>query len=346
MINPLLHIENINNSYEGTPVLRGVSFDVYAGEIVGLLGPSGCGKSTLLNIIAGLEHQDSGLIVVNGADISNVPVHRRDFGFMFQELALFPHKNVRDNVAFGLRMAHLPAQHIRARVGEVLELVGLSGFELRDVNDLSGGEQQRVALARSLAPHPRLLMLDEPLSSLDRTLRERLMDELRDILKRVGQTAIYVTHDQQEAFTLADRIVIMNQGQVAQIGVAEDIYRNPANTFVAAFLGYSNLLRGHIEQQQHDQVVTPIGRLKFTGSACRSQDVTVLIRPEAAHLLGTVNPIDVKLLEITYRGRFSRVRVRSGDTDLAFEMDSRTALPTAGAEMRLYLDPDTISCIP
>ena len=201
-----------------------MSFDVASSEIVCLLGPSGCGKTTLLNIIAGLEQPESGQVLVEGQDIAGTPVHRRGFGLMFQDLALFPHKNVRDNVAFGLRMANLAPQAIDLRVREVLELVGLAGFEQRDVNQLSGGEQQRVALARSLAPRPRLLMLDEPLSSLDRALRERLMNELRDILTRVGQTAIYVTHDQQEAFALADRVVILNAGRVAQIGTPQQVY--------------------------------------------------------------------------------------------------------------------------
>ena len=243
-MSPLLQVSHIHKSFDGAPLLRDVSFDVAPSEIVCLLGPSGCGKTTLLNIIAGLEQAESGQVLVEGQDISGVPVHRRGFGLMFQDLALFPHKNVRDNVAFGLRMAGLAPQAIDARVSEVLELVGLAGFEQRDVNQLSGGEQQRVALARSLAPRPRLLMLDEPLSSLDRTLRERLMNELRDILTRVGQTAIYVTHDQQEAFALADRVVILNAGRVAQIGTPQEVYRAPADAFVARFLGLTNLIRG------------------------------------------------------------------------------------------------------
>src|SRR5512136_2275132 len=250
----LLTVSHLRKSFDNAPLLRDVSFDVASSEIVCLLCPSGCGKTTLLNIIAGLELADSGQVLVEGQDISGVPVHRRGFGLMFQDLALFPHKNVRDNVAFGLRMAGLDLQAIDARVSEVLELVGLAGFEQRDVNQLSGGEQQRVALARSLAPRPRLLMLDEPLTSLDRTLRERLMNELRDILTRVGQTAIYVTHDQQEAFALADRVVILNAGRVAQIGTPLQVYGHPADAFVAHFLGLTNLVRGQWSNRDPRQV--------------------------------------------------------------------------------------------
>lgn len=346
MNTPLLQIRNIIKGYAGTTVLRDISFDVNAGEIVCLLGPSGCGKSTLLSVIAGLVKPDSGVVFVNGDDISAVPVHRRDFGFMFQELALFPHKNVYENVAFGLRMARQSLKQIKARVSEVLALVGLSGFDQRNVSELSGGEQQRVALARSLAPHPRLLMLDEPLSSLDRALRERLMDELRDILKRVGQTAIYVTHDQQEAFSIADRIVIMNQGRIAQVGTAQIINQHPANTFVARFLGYTNLLSGHVDPRNPHQVATALGVLNLSNEACQPGEVTVLIRPEAAAQEGKGNPIDGQLLELTFRGRYSRVTVRAANLTLNFDIDSSDALPPIGSAIHLVLNPAAMTCLP
>ena len=293
----LLQVSHVVKSFGATSVLRDVSFDVARGEIVCLLGPSGCGKSTLLNIIAGLEHADSGSVFVNGEDISGTPVHRRGFGLMFQGLALFPHRNVADNIAFGLRMAQQDKTAISQRVAEVLELVGLAGFEKRDVNQLSGGEQQRVALARSLAPRPKLLMLDEPLSSLDRALRERLMDELREILTHVGQTAIYVTHDQQEAFALSDRMVILNAGQIAQSGAPRDIYQYPADAFVARFLGQTNLLAGTVRAVDKHLVHTAIGPLVLENESCNEGTVTVLVRPDAALINGEANRIAGTLYE-------------------------------------------------
>ncbi len=347
---PLLRVIQIIKSFDSTPALRGVSLDVFASEIVCLLGPSGCGKSTLLYIIAGLLPADSGQVLVEGQDISGLPVHKRGFGLMFQDLALFPHKDVRDNVAFGLRMAGLSPDQIDARVAEVLQLVGLEHLAHRDVNQLSGGEQQRVALARSLAPRPRLLMLDEPLSSLDRTLRERLMNELRDILTRVGQTAIYVTHDQQEAFALADRVIIMNAGRVAQSGTPAEVYRHPAGPFVARFLGLTNLLDGRLESIDGRAAVdTALGRLVVDASSCGTGEVTLLIRPDAAMPAGadgSVNVIDAMLVESSFRGRHSRIVVRAGDTPLDFEIDSDVPLPPAGAHLRLALRPDAMTCLP
>ena len=342
---PLLQVSQISKAFDHTPVLKQVSFDVAPEEIVCLLGPSGCGKSTLLNIIVGLEQADGGTILVDGQPIAEVPVHRRGFGLMFQGLALFPHKNVHDNIAFGLRMAGQPGSEIDARVSEVLKLVGLSGFEHRDVNELSGGEQQRVALARSLAPRPRLLMLDEPLSSLDRSLRERLMDDLRNILTRVGQTAIYVTHDQQEAFALADRVVIMNAGRVAQIGTPREVYLAPADAFVARFLGLSNLVTGHSDDATARTVQTPLGALTLSNQTCHAGDVTVLVRPEALVLNGNTNVLSGVFMERSFRGRQTRVAVRVNEMLLEFEVDSALTLPPIGTTAPFALLPDRITCL-
>jgi ABC-type Fe3+/spermidine/putrescine transport system ATPase subunit len=354
-----LQVSHIYKSFDGVPLLRDVSFDVAPREVLCLLGPSGCGKTTLLNIIAGLEQPESGQVLVEGQDISSVPVHQRGFGLMFQDLALFPHKNVRDNVAFGLRMANLAPHAIEAHVREALELVGLGGFGQRDVNQLSGGEQQRVALARSLAPRPRLLMLDEPLSSLDRALRERLMNELRDILTRVGQTAIYVTHDQQEAFALADRVVILspgqegNAGRVVQIGAPQEVYRHPADAFVARFLGLTNLVRGQMsEVGGRRQVQTTLGVLALPEGACYEGQVTVLIRPDAARLdpKGLPDPsglvVDGELVERSFRGERTRIVVRANETPLEFQVDSTETLPPVGAQIRLALRSEAITCLP
>jgi len=356
----LLQVLHIHKSFDGAPLLRDVSFDVASSEIVCLLGPSGCGKTTLLNIIAGLEQPESGQVLVEGQDMAGAPVHRRGFGLMFQDLALFPHKNVRDNVAFGLRMANLAPPAIDVRVSEALELVGLAGFERRDVNQLSGGEQQRVALARSLAPRPRLLMLDEPLSSLDRALRERLMNELRDILTRVGQTAIYVTHDQQEAFALADRVVILNAGRVAQIGTPHQVYVHPADAFVARFLGLTNLIRGQWSVPDPRQgrvgpqravpgqkkLRTALGELCVPEDACHGDEVTVLIRPDAAALTGAENLVEGILVERSFRGGHTRIVVRVNETRLEFEMDSTVSLPPLGSTIRLWLRSSAMTCLP
>lgn len=243
---PLLEVDSVSKAFGATQVLGDVSFQISQGEIVCLLGPSGCGKTTLLRVIAGLETADAGHVIFEGRRLDRVPVHVRGFGLMFQDFALFPHKDVAANVAFGLRMQRISRHEVASRVTEMLDLVGLAGYESRRVFDLSGGEQQRVALARSLAPGPRLLMLDEPLGSLDRALREELMNDLRTILQQVGVTALYVTHDQQEAFALADRLLIMKQGHIVQQGHPQSTYRYPASAWVARFLGLSNLLPGRI----------------------------------------------------------------------------------------------------
>ena len=279
---PLLEIVDLHKTYPGpTVALQGVSLAVDPGEIVCLLGPSGCGKTTLLRVVAGLEQPDRGQVTLRGQDLTHVPVHRRGFGFMFQDYALFPHRTVAENIAFGLRMAGWDRSRRTARVAAMLDLVNLPGYDDRTIFALSGGERQRVALARSLAPGPELLMLDEPLGSLDRGLREELLEELRAVLRQTGVTALYVTHDQDEAMALGDRIAIMRAGQIEQIGAPEAVYRSPQTTFAARFLGFSNILPARRHEQ--GQTSTPIGIFPLTFPA-GSADAGLLIRPEAARL--------------------------------------------------------------
>lgn len=279
---PLLQLEGIAKRYPGgTQALQSVDLEVYAGEILCLLGPSGCGKTTLLRVIAGLEQPDRGQVRFDGRDQVNVPVHQRGFGFMFQDFALFPHRTVAENVAFGLRMARLPRAQQDAQVAAMLELVNLPGYGKRTIFELSGGERQRVALARSLAPKPALLMLDEPLGSLDRGLREELVEELRKILKEMGLTALYVTHDQDEAMALGDRMVIMQRGNIEQIGTPTEVYTHPATPFVARFLGFTNLLPAH---RTADGVMTPLGPFPVNVPASDAPELTLLLRPESARL--------------------------------------------------------------
>ena len=235
----MLRVERAVVRFGATTAVDELDLEVGAGETVAILGPSGCGKTTLLRAIAGLQALDAGRIDWDGDDLAGVPAHRRQFGLMFQEYALFPHRDVAGNVAFGLRMAGLDRGERDRRVTEVLELVGMSAFRDRRVAQLSGGEQQRVALARALAVEPRLLMLDEPLGALDRPWRERLLAEFRSLLDRTGLPAIYVTHDHEDAFALADRIVVMRAGQVVQAGPPADVWRRPADPWTAAFLGFA-----------------------------------------------------------------------------------------------------------
>ncbi|GAB1470683.1 hypothetical protein MASR2M66_15610 [Chloroflexota bacterium] len=242
----MLELRNVAKSYEGTPLLRNVSFTVAQGETVCLLGASGSGKSTLLRMIAGLDFPDRGAILLNGVDLAQTPPHLRDFGLVFQDYGLFPHLNVFDNIAFGLKMRNIPADQISLRVAALLEQVNLVGFDSRKVTDLSGGEQQRVALARALAPQPRLLMFDEPLGALDRSLKEDLLNELRAILHQTKIPAVYVTHDQEEAFAIADRILVLHDGVIIRDAAPDEIWRDPQSAFVAKLLGIGNVIEGEV----------------------------------------------------------------------------------------------------
>ncbi len=241
-----LRITGAHVHFDNTMALDGVDLAVGDGEMVVLLGPSGCGKTTLLRAAAGLQPLDAGRIELDGRDLTGQRPDQRGIGLMFQDEVLFPHFDVEGNVAFGLRMAKVPVAERRRRVAEVLELVGLSGFEGRDVATLSGGEAQRVSLARALAPEPRVLLLDEPFGSLDRLLRERLIDELRPVLDQVGVTAVHVTHDHHEAFALADRIAVMAWGQLLRIGTPDEVWTDPQTSQVARFLGHTNVFDAEV----------------------------------------------------------------------------------------------------
>lgn len=361
----MLTIRNVSKAFGDTPVLHDISLEVAAGEIVCLLGPSGCGKTTLLRIVAGLEQAGAGQVLLEERDLAGVPVHRRGFGFMFQDFALFPHRNVYDNVAFGLRMAGQSREALAGRVREMLALVGLAGLEARQVHELSGGQQQRVALARSLAPHPALLLLDEPLGSLDRTLREELMGELRRILRQTpagsdeaaGITSIYVTHDQQEALAIADRVVIMNAGRVEQIGAPLALYRQPATPFVARFLGMENLLPGQLVDAAPDWLVaTPLGLLRSTAGpagAAAGDSVLAVARPDAARLVDLAardkeNLVAGQLQEVSFRGSQVKITLSYADSQrLVFDLPGHAAgeLPAPGQWLQIQLDPAGISLL-
>lgn len=321
----MLTLQNIRHQYGAVQVLRGISLTVEQGEILCLLGPSGCGKSTLLRLIAGLERPTGGDIRLNGESLLNVPVHARDFGLMFQDFALFPHMNVGQNVAFGLRMHRVPKSEQETRIRAALERVGLVGFETRDVTRLSGGERQRVALARSLAPAPRLLMLDEPLGSLDAALRGRLVIELGEVVKRLGLTAIYVTHDQQEAYAIADRIAVMNAGQIEQVAAPEPLYHHPQTTFVARFLGLTNIVP--VLRYHDGKAETALGTFPLQHPAA-----ALLLHPDGLTLGGGDWQVSGQLAEVTFLGDSYRLVVTVVDgAQLTFAVPSRDAhLPDRG----------------
>lgn len=337
----MLELRHVSKSFDGKTALEDVSLQVKTGEIVAILGPSGSGKSTLLNIVAGLELPDGGQVLWDRKNLSHVPPHRRGFGLMFQDYALFPHRDVFGNVAFGLQMSRRSFGSISKRVGEVLQLVGLiADFEHRDVAGLSGGEQQRVALARALAPQPRLLMLDEPLGSLDRALRTRLLEDLSTILRKAGQTSLYVTHDQEEAYAIADRIALLNAGRVAQIATPEQLYRNPASVFVARFLGFENLLPGRaVRSGRRDWLETPLGRLPAF-SKTLSGEVTLLLRPDGVQLgkKGAVN-LKGKLVKKQFHGKQLRARIQVEKTKLVIDLPSGAELPPIGNAITFSFDP-------
>ncbi len=335
----MLEIEQLTVCYGDTIALDRVDVTVADHEIVCVLGPSGSGKSTLLRATAGLEPPTHGRVRWDGDDLSELPPHRRRFGLMFQDHALFPHRDVLGNVAFGLRMQRLSSTAVDSRAREALARVGLAGFEHRRVRELSGGEQQRVALARALAPEPRLLMLDEPLGSLDRELRERLVGELRALFVTLAVTALFVTHDQDEAFALADRIVIMRAGKIEQVGAPEDVWRNPATEFAARFLGFANVVDATLEP---DGIHSAWGVIPHRGPArdeaavrATTGAVRLAARPDGVRL-DPEGPIPGRVTAVTFRRDHFLVQV---ETELGFLEVAATTPPTLGAIVGLALDP-------
>lgn len=275
----LIQFENIIKEFDGQLVLKGINLDIYENEFVTLLGPSGCGKTTLLRILGGFLEQNEGKVYFDGIEISKVPAYKREINTVFQRYALFPHMNVFDNIAFGLNIKKVSKDVITQKVTRILELVNLQGYEERAVTQLSGGQQQRVAIARALVNEPNVLLLDEPLGALDLKLRQEMQVELKKIQKEVGITFIYVTHDQEEALTMSDKIVVMNNGEIQQIGTPIDIYNEPENRFVADFIGESNIFDG---------VMIDDYRVFFDGKEFEcvdygfndEEEVDVVLRPE------------------------------------------------------------------
>lgn len=275
----IVELKNISVSFDGEQILNGLNLDIKDKEFITLLGPSGCGKTTTLRLIAGFLEPDSGDIIFEGEKINSIPPYKRQVNTIFQRYALFPHLNVYENVAFGLRIKKLKESEIKEKVAEMLRLVNLTGFENRNIDTLSGGQQQRVAIARAIANHPKVLLLDEPLAALDLKLRQEMQRELKKIQQQLGITFIFVTHDQEEALTMSDRVVVMNEGKIQQVGTPQDIYNEPQNAFVADFIGESNILSATMVKDLLVNIMGVDFQCVDTGFGTNNP-VDVVIRPE------------------------------------------------------------------
>ena len=338
-MNKIIELKNISKSFDGDVVLDNISLDIYDNEFLTLLGPSGCGKTTTLRIISGFVQPDEGEVVFMGDDITDVPPHKRNVNTVFQRYALFPHLNVFENIAFPLREKKVPKAEIEEKVKEMLKLVMLTGFEKRNVTSLSGGQQQRVAIARALINHPKVLLLDEPLSALDLKLRKDMQQELKKIQKSPGITFVFVTHDQEEALSMSDTIVVMSEGKIQQIGTPVDIYNEPENAFVADFIGESNIIDG---------VMLEDGKARFSGHTfdCldsgfeKREPVDIVIRPEDVDIV----PVEKGMLEgvvtsVTFMGVHYEIIV---DIKGFKWMIQTTDFVDVDEHIGIYLEPDAI----
>ncbi|WP_030422062.1 ABC transporter ATP-binding protein [Streptomyces sp. NRRL F-5065] len=331
----LLSLREATVRFGGRAVLDAVDLDVAEHQVVCVLGPSGSGKSTLLRAVAGLQPLDAGRVLLDGRDQDGVPAHRREVGLMFQDHQLFPQRDVAGNVAFGPRMRGASRAEQQARTAELLELVGLPGAARRAVAALSGGEQQRVALARALAPRPRLLMLDEPLGQLDRSLRERLVVELRELFGRLGTTVLAVTHDQGEAFALADRVVVMRDGRIAQSGTPLEVWQRPADAFVARFLGFDNVVGATVTGEAAD---TPWGKVPVPRNAPQGAR-TLMVRPAGVRLVEAGAGLRCTVTARTFRGTHVTVLLRPGDAPRLEAACPLRSAPAPGEEVGVEFDP-------
>ncbi len=314
----IIEIKNVSKSFGDKVILDNVSISIKKGEFVTLLGPSGCGKTTLLRILAGFGKADSGEVLINGEEITGMPPHLRPVNTVFQRYALFPHLDVYENIAFGLKLQKMPPQEIDKSVRKVLKMVSMTDYEDRDVESLSGGQQQRVAIARAIANQPKVLLLDEPLAALDLKMRKDMQIELKEMHRKLGITFVYVTHDQEEALTLSDTIIVMNEGKIQQIGTPTDIYNEPQNSFVADFIGESNILNGRMIK---DKVVEFVGH-EFEcvdEGFGENVDVDVVVRPEDIYIMNNIEAaqLTAKVKSCTFKGVHYEMFV---DTDKGYEL--------------------------
>jgi putative spermidine/putrescine transport system ATP-binding protein len=336
-----VELANITKTYGSQTALRGLSLSARPGEFVALLGPSGCGKTTALRALAGLETIDSGTITINGEDVTDQPTNKRDMGMVFQSYSLFPHLTAGENVEFGLRMRRVPAQERRRRATESLAMVGLDDYGSRYAHELSGGQQQRVALARALVTEPRVLLLDEPLSALDAKVRVQLREEIRRIQTQLGITTFFVTHDQEEALAVADRVAVMQAGSIEQIGAPEELYQSPATAFVAEFVGLSNRLPGVVSAGR----VEVLGqRLPLINASTTDGPVRVLLRPEDVELAGSGIPGTV--ISSSFLGSLRRTQVLLADETIISVQHAVRQNPIPGSTVHLTLNGAPVSVSP
>ena len=339
MNNTLIKLRSIEKSFDGEQVLCGINLDIHDKEFVTLLGPSGCGKTTTLRIIGGFENADTGDVYFDGERINDLPAHKRQVNTVFQRYALFPHLNVYDNVAFGLRVQKLKEEEIQKRVREMLEMTGLRGFENRRLATLSGGQQQRVAIARALINRPRVLLLDEPLGALDLKLRKDMQNELKRIQRETGITFIYVTHDQEEALSMSDTVVVMADGKIQQIGTPTDIYNEPVNAFVADFIGESNIIDGAMPEDNKARFAGHTYDCVDSGFA-KNEAVDIVIRPEDVDVV----PVEKGMLSgtvsgVTFKGDYYEIIVDVKGFKWMIETSDYVA---PEERIGLYIEPDAI----
>lgn len=335
----IIELKDISKVYGDNTVLDKLNLNIKKNEFLTLLGPSGCGKTTTLKIIAGFENADSGKVTFDGSDITAVPPYKRQLNTVFQKYALFPHMNIYENIAFGLKIKKLPKSEIDAKVKEMLKLVSLEGFEKRSVDSLSGGQQQRVAIARALVNEPEVLLLDEPLGALDLKLRKEMQLELKKIQKRLGITFVFVTHDQEEALTMSDTIIVMNKGLIQQMGTPEDIYNEPANAFVADFIGESNILDGIM----HEDFKVSFSDKTFVcvdKGFDSNEIVDVVVRPEDIEITSVENGmIAGTVTSVTFKGVHYEIEVEEENNKWIIHSIKNA---TTGTTVGLKIDPEAI----
>lgn len=338
-MNKLIQFKNIVKEFDGQIVLKGINLDIYENEFVTLLGPSGCGKTTLLRILGGFLRQNEGQVIFDNEDISDIPPYKRELNTVFQKYALFPHMNVYDNIAFGLKIKKEPKDVIEQKVNRMLKLVGLEDYGKRSVTEMSGGQQQRVAIARALVNEPKILLLDEPLGALDAKIRKQMQIELKKIQQEVGITFIYVTHDQEEALSMSDTVVVMNNGEIQQIGSPTDIYNEPENRFVAGFIGESNIIEGIMIRDylvQFDGFEFECVDKGFEDN----EEIEVVLRPED---LDIVEPSQAKISgvvrNVTFKGVHYEILV---ETELRTYKVQTTDYAEVGRQVGLKFGPEDI----
>ena len=340
MAEKIIEFKHVSKSFDGKNVLNDINLYVNKGEFLTLLGPSGCGKTTMLRMIAGFLEPDEGELLLDGKPLVGIPPHERPLNTVFQRYALFPHLDVYDNIAFGLKLKKAPQDEIDKRVRRVLKLVAMSDYEDRDVDTLSGGQQQRIAIARAIVNQPKVLLLDEPLAALDLKMRKDMQIELKEMHKKLGITFIYVTHDQEEALTLSDTIVVLNEGKIQQIGTPTDIYNEPVNCFVADFIGESNILKGRMTGKRRVAFIKH--EFDCVDDFDLDEKVDVVVRPEDIYF--TTDPakcqFKAKVNTCTFKGVHYEMWV---DTDTGYELMIQDYDPyPVGTEVMLYIDPDDI----